>query len=63
MFEAMRRAYGKAQEDETLLPLILVNSHGKPLGRIAEGDSVIFYNILVEREKIIEGNDNGSKNQ
>lgn len=50
MFEAMRRAYAQAQEDETLLPLVLANSQGKPLGRIAKSDSVIFYNIRGERE-------------
>jgi 2,3-bisphosphoglycerate-independent phosphoglycerate mutase len=50
MSEAMRRAYTNAQEDETLLPLVLTNSQGQPLGRIAKGDSVIFYNIRGERE-------------
>jgi 2,3-bisphosphoglycerate-independent phosphoglycerate mutase len=50
MSEAVRKAYGKGQEDETLLPLILTNTQGEPKGRICRGDSVIFYNIRGERE-------------
>lgn len=50
MFEAMRKAYAQRQEDETLLPLVLTTDHGKTLGRIRAGDSVIFYNIRGERE-------------
>lgn len=50
MAEAVRRAYQTGQEDETLEPLVLVNSEGQPLGRIQSDDSVIFYNIRGERE-------------
>ncbi len=50
MSEAVRKAYKEGQEDETLLPLILTDSQGKPSGRICKGDSVIFYNIRGERE-------------
>ena len=50
MFEAMRNAYAQGQEDETLLPLVLTTNHGNSLGRISDGDSVIFYNIRGERE-------------
>jgi 2,3-bisphosphoglycerate-independent phosphoglycerate mutase len=47
---AVRRAYKDGQEDETLLPLILTNRQGEPVGRIKKNDSVIFYNIRGERE-------------
>jgi 2,3-bisphosphoglycerate-independent phosphoglycerate mutase len=50
MSEAVRSAYKDDQEDETLLPLILVDGQGRPQGRIHRGDSVIFYNIRGERE-------------
>lgn len=50
MSEAVRKAYKEAQEDETLLPLILTGPQGKPAGRICKEDSVIFYNIRGERE-------------
>ncbi|PKN19862.1 MAG: phosphoglycerate mutase (2,3-diphosphoglycerate-independent) [Deltaproteobacteria bacterium HGW-Deltaproteobacteria-6] len=47
---AVRNAYTRGEEDETLLPLVLVNRQNDPLGRIHSGDSVIFYNIRGERE-------------
>ncbi len=50
MSEAIRHAYTQGQEDETLTPLVCVDGNHTPLGRIAEGDSVIFYNIRGERE-------------
>jgi 2,3-bisphosphoglycerate-independent phosphoglycerate mutase len=50
MSNAVREAYARGEEDETLLPLVLVNHHNEPLGRIHSGDSVIFYNIRGERE-------------
>jgi 2,3-bisphosphoglycerate-independent phosphoglycerate mutase len=48
--DAVRQAYREGQEDETLLPLVLVDSQSHALGRINKGDSVIFYNIRGERE-------------
>jgi len=49
MSRSVREAYRRGQEDETLEPLVL-NNNGKAVGRIARGDSVIFYNIRGERE-------------
>ncbi len=48
--EAVRRAYAAGQEDEALEPIVRVDAVGRPVGRIAEGDSVIFYDIRGERE-------------
>lgn len=50
MSHAVQKAYQQGQEDETLLPLVLVDSQANPVGRIRPGDSVIFYNIRGERE-------------
>ena len=50
MSEAVRESYKEGQEDETLLPRVLTDAPGNPLGRIKKGDSVIFYNIRGERE-------------
>jgi len=47
---AVREAYRRGEDDETLNPLVLVDSSGKPAGRIGKGDAVIFYNIRGERE-------------
>jgi len=48
--EAIRRAYRAGQEDEALEPIVKVDAAGRPRGRIAGGDSVIFYDIRGERE-------------
>lgn len=48
--EAIRAAYHSNQEDEALDPLVAVNSSGQPVGRLEQGDSVIFYDIRGERE-------------
>jgi 2,3-bisphosphoglycerate-independent phosphoglycerate mutase len=50
MVEAIRQAYKEGQEDEALEPLVAVDSAGYPIGRIQDGDSVIFYDIRGERE-------------
>ena len=50
MAEAVREAYARGEEDEALEPLVLVAHEGRPVGRIQDGDYVIFYNIRGERE-------------
>ncbi len=48
--EAIRAAYRSGQEDEALEPIVKVDSDGRPVGKILEGDSLIFYDIRGERE-------------
>lgn len=50
MSDAIRQAYHEGQEDETLEPMVLVDNAGHPVGRIQDGDYVIFYDIRGERE-------------
>ena len=50
MAEAVRAAYRAGEEDEALEPLVLVDAAGRPIGRIGDGDYVIFYDIRGERE-------------
>jgi 2,3-bisphosphoglycerate-independent phosphoglycerate mutase len=50
MAESVRKAYAGGEEDEQLLPRVLVGSDGRPVGRVADGDPVIFYDIRGERE-------------
>ncbi len=50
MAEAVRAAYRAGEEDETLEPLVLVGNDGRPVGRVGDGDYVIFYDIRGERE-------------
>ncbi len=46
----MRDAYARGEEDEALEPLALFGQDGQPVGRIEDGDYVIFYDIRGERE-------------
>lgn len=48
--EAVRAAYHAGEDDETMEPLVCVDTTGQPIGRISDGDYVIFYDIRGERE-------------
>ena len=51
MAEALRVAYRSGErDDETLEPRVLVDSRNRPVGRLEQGDYVIFYNLRGERE-------------
>lgn len=50
MSEAVWKAYERGEEDEMLEPLVRVDALGKPVGRIQDGDYVIFYDLRGERE-------------
>ncbi len=47
---AIREAYGRGEEDESLEPIILVDKSEAPVGRFKSADYVIFYDIRGERE-------------
>lgn len=47
---AIRAAYRAGQEDEALEPIVRVDPDGRPVGRISDGDAVIFYDVRGERE-------------
>jgi 2,3-bisphosphoglycerate-independent phosphoglycerate mutase len=47
---AVRAAYRAGEDDETMEPLVRIDDEGKPMGRIRDGDYVIFYDIRGERE-------------
>ncbi len=50
MADAVRAAYRAGEDDEAMEPLVLVDAGGEPLGRIQDGDYVIFYDLRGERE-------------
>lgn len=50
MAEAVREAYHIDEDDESMEPIVLVNKDNNPIGRIQEGDYIIFYDIRGERE-------------
>src|SRR4030066_1784893 len=48
--DAVREIYAAGQTDYSLEPIVFVDPHGKPIGRIKDGDSVIFCLRRGERE-------------
>ena len=48
--DAVRQLYGEGQTDYSLEPIILVDGQGKPIGRIEDGDAVVFCCRRGERE-------------
>jgi 2,3-bisphosphoglycerate-independent phosphoglycerate mutase len=50
MADAVRAAYRAGEDDEAMEPIVLVDSEGTPVGRIEDGDYVIFYDLRGERE-------------
>jgi len=47
---AIRALYQKGQGDETLEPIVKVTADRQPVGRLKDGDAVIFYDLRGERE-------------
>ncbi len=50
MSRAIREAYRTVDDEEMMVPMVLSDEEGHPIGRIRDGDSAIFYNIRGERE-------------
>jgi 2,3-bisphosphoglycerate-independent phosphoglycerate mutase len=48
--DAVRELYGEGQTDYSLEPIVLVDAHGKPIGRIQDDDAVVFCCRRGERE-------------
>lgn len=47
--EAVRGAYVRGETDEFIRPTVVVDENGLPLGRMSDGDSVIFFNFRADR--------------
>ena len=45
----VRDAYGRGETDEFIVPTVLVDGAGRPVGRIADGDAVLFFNFRADR--------------
>lgn len=50
MSDAIRAAYRRGEEEETMEPIVRLDASGKAVGRMHDGDYVIFYDIRGERE-------------
>ncbi len=50
---AMERAYGAGETDEFVKPTVVVDSDGKPIGPIRDGDAILFFNFRSDRAREI----------
>ena len=51
--EAVEAAYRRGETDEFVLPTKIVGKDGKPLGLLADGDEIIFFNFRADRAREI----------
>lgn len=51
--EAVERAYAANETDEFVTPTVILNADENPQGRIASGDTVIFFNFRADRARQI----------
>ncbi len=50
MAEAVRKAYRAGQDDEQMEPLVMADTSGRPIGRVQDGDYLVFADLRGERE-------------
>ena len=50
---AVRNAYARGETDEFVKPIVLSDPQGAPLARVADGDSIIFFNFRGDRPRQI----------
>jgi len=49
LVKAIEESYKEGVTDEFILPIVHVDDNGQPIGKIAPGDEVIFYNFRTDR--------------
>jgi len=52
-FAAVEQSYDVRVMDEFVVPTVIIDDEGQPLGKIQEGDSVIFFNFRSDRARQI----------
>jgi len=45
--DALRAVYRAGEDDETMEPLVLVDATGRPVGRVRDGDYVVFQGTVL----------------
>ena len=60
--EAINNAYSRGETDEFIMPIVITDEAGEPVGKVKKFDSVISYNYRADREKQLakafdDGND------
>jgi 2,3-bisphosphoglycerate-independent phosphoglycerate mutase len=51
IIEAMKESYDAGVTDEFMKPIVVIDSTGKPVGTIKEGDVIVFFNFRNDRAK------------
>lgn len=49
--EAIRTAYEEGQTDEFVVPRVVVDREGRPVGPVRDGDAVVFFNFRADRAR------------
>ena len=50
---AIKNAYAREETDEFVKPIVMTDGSGEPLGRVSDGDGVIFFNFRADRAREI----------
>jgi 2,3-bisphosphoglycerate-independent phosphoglycerate mutase len=51
ILDAMQKSYDQGVTDEFMNPIVVVDDAGKPVGKVKEGDVIIFFNFRNDRAK------------
>ena len=51
--EAVEQAYNRKETDEFVKPTVIIDEQGQPVGKVSEGDAVIFFNFRPDRAREI----------
>jgi 2,3-bisphosphoglycerate-independent phosphoglycerate mutase len=51
ILDAMQRSYDQGVTDEFMKPIVVVDGSGQPLGKVSEGDVIVFFNFRNDRAK------------
>ena len=51
IIEALQESYNAGVTDEFMKPVVVTDNHGNPLGKIKEGDVIVFFNFRNDRAK------------
>jgi 2,3-bisphosphoglycerate-independent phosphoglycerate mutase len=51
IIEAMQESYNNGVTDEFIRPIVVVDSNGDPIGKVKEGDVIVFFNFRNDRAK------------
>ncbi|HYG69509.1 MAG TPA: 2,3-bisphosphoglycerate-independent phosphoglycerate mutase, partial [Anaeromyxobacteraceae bacterium] len=51
--QAMEQSYAHDETDEFVKPTVIVNGGGEPVGRVKDGDAILFFNFRADRAREI----------